>query len=343
MVGLGCGARSYTTQPCTTRSTTRSASARCGRSSTTTCRRPADDFRVRRDTASRSTRPSSAAAGCSSRCCAPRAWTRPHTGRGSAPSLDRGLPRSWVTLVELRAGLPRRDAASTLTAEGLAYSPTPIGPVAGLRPASARSMETAYDPAMRTCTMLYRGPLASCNYDCPYCPFAKRRDPPELLRADRADLQRFDRLGRRRPPTGRAVGAVHAVGRGAHPLAGTAPRSSRLSHLPHVARVAIQTNLAARLDWLADAEPAVGWRSGPRITPGRSTRERFLSRCRRSARPRGIRYSVGVVGLPEHYDEARPLRAALPPAVYLWVNAAEGHVYTDAEEAPLDCPRPAVR
>ncbi|MEV6932728.1 hypothetical protein AB0M46_50690, partial [Dactylosporangium sp. NPDC051485] len=31
-------------------------------------------------------------------------------------------------------------------------------------------------------------PLASCNYDCPYCPFAKRRDPPERLRADRAAL-----------------------------------------------------------------------------------------------------------------------------------------------------------
>ena len=40
--------------------------------------------------------------------------------------------------------------------------------------------------------MLYRGPLASCNYDCPYCPFAKRRDRPEQLRADREALARFD-------------------------------------------------------------------------------------------------------------------------------------------------------
>jgi MoaA/NifB/PqqE/SkfB family radical SAM enzyme len=40
--------------------------------------------------------------------------------------------------------------------------------------------------------------LASCNYDCPYCPFAKRHDPPELLRADRAALARFtDWVGRR--------------------------------------------------------------------------------------------------------------------------------------------------
>ena len=34
-------------------------------------------------------------------------------------------------------------------------------------------------------SILYRGPLASCNYDCPYCPFAKRRDDPAALRADR--------------------------------------------------------------------------------------------------------------------------------------------------------------
>ncbi|MBK3631322.1 radical SAM protein, partial [Streptomyces sp. MBT49] len=42
-------------------------------------------------------------------------------------------------------------------------------------------------------TLLYRGPLASCDYDCPYCPFAKRRDSTELLRADRAALERFTR------------------------------------------------------------------------------------------------------------------------------------------------------
>src|SRR5262245_8293830 len=39
--------------------------------------------------------------------------------------------------------------------------------------------------------LLYRGPLASCNYDCPYCPFAKRRDSREELAADRAALERF--------------------------------------------------------------------------------------------------------------------------------------------------------
>lgn len=47
---------------------------------------------------------------------------------------------------------------------------------------------------------------------------------------------------------------------------------------------------------------------------------------------RGIRHSVGVVGLPEHLEHARRLRADLPAHVYLWVNAAEGHTYTDAEQ-----------
>ena len=40
-------------------------------------------------------------------------------------------------------------------------------------------------------TILYRGPLASCNYDCAYCPFAKRRESAAELAADRRALERF--------------------------------------------------------------------------------------------------------------------------------------------------------
>ena len=42
-----------------------------------------------------------------------------------------------------------------------------------------------------TLSVLYRGPLASCNYDCAYCPFAKHRSSEEELAADRAGLRRF--------------------------------------------------------------------------------------------------------------------------------------------------------
>ncbi|PTA47917.1 STM4011 family radical SAM protein [Micromonospora sp. RP3T] len=180
-----------------------------------------------------------------------------------------------------------------------------------------------------TLSILYRGPLASCNYDCPYCPFAKRQDPPELLRADRAALARFTgwvaattdvRLSVLFTPWGEAL--TRRWYRDA---------MVSLSHLPHVDRVVVQTNLAARVDWLADADPgsAALWTT---YHPGQVERARFLGRCARLTEL-GVRYSVGVVGLPEHLDEARALRAALPPAVYLWVNAAEGRRYDAEEEA----------
>lgn len=177
--------------------------------------------------------------------------------------------------------------------------------------------------------ILYRGPLASCNYDCPYCPFAKRRDPPELLRADRAALARFTDWVTRTTDVRLSV-LFTPWGEG---LTRRWYRDAivTLSHLPHVERVAIQTNLATRVRWLAEADAGTAalWTT---YHPGQVDRATFLGRCTQLGQL-GIRFSVGVVGLPEHLDEARALRAALPAEVYLWVNAAEGHRYTPAEEA----------
>ncbi|MFD5315262.1 STM4011 family radical SAM protein [Streptomyces sp. NPDC127098] len=178
-------------------------------------------------------------------------------------------------------------------------------------------------------TILYRGPLASCDYDCPYCPFAKRRDTPAQLRADRAALDRFtdwaradreDRLSLLFTPWGE--GLVRSWYRAA---------LVDLSHQAHVDRVAIQTNLSCRVDWLADADldTVALWCT---YHPGQTPAERFLAKTRRLAEL-GVRFSVGVVGLPEHLPHAGRLRAELPEHVYLWVNAAEGHRYTDQEAA----------
>ncbi|MGW0666884.1 STM4011 family radical SAM protein [Streptomyces sp. NPDC002746] len=179
-------------------------------------------------------------------------------------------------------------------------------------------------------TILYRGPLASCDYDCPYCPFAKRRDSREQLRADRAALERFtawaaaqrdDRISVLFTPWGE--GLVRSWYRRA---------MVELAGLPHIRRVAIQTNLSGRTRWLAEAGAAGRDKIALWCTyhPGQTPYERFLDRCGELA-SLGIRHSVGVVGLDDHLDEARRLRAALPEEVYLWVNAAEGHTYTDAE------------
>ncbi|MFC5216706.1 STM4011 family radical SAM protein [Streptomyces coerulescens] len=177
-------------------------------------------------------------------------------------------------------------------------------------------------------TVLYRGPLASCDYDCPYCPFAKRRDSTAQLRADRAALERFaawaadsdDQLSLLFTPWGE--GLVRSWYR---------RTLAELSHLPHIRRVAIQTNLSCRTDWLADADPETLalWCT---YHPGQTPYDRFLAKCHDLA-GRGIRFSVGVVGLPDHLEAARRLRAELPGHVYLWINAAEGHTYQDAEAA----------
>ncbi|WKU06257.1 STM4011 family radical SAM protein [Micromonospora sp. HUAS LYJ1] len=177
--------------------------------------------------------------------------------------------------------------------------------------------------------VLYRGPLASCNYDCPYCPFAKRIDPPELLRADRAALERF--TGWVAATTDRRLSVLFTPWGEGLTRSWYRDAMVALSHLPHVDRVVSQTNLAARVDWLADADRATAalWTT---YHPGQVSRDRFLARCARLSEL-GVRYSVGVVGLPEHLAEARALRAALPGEVYLWVNAADGHHYTAGQEA----------
>jgi len=176
-------------------------------------------------------------------------------------------------------------------------------------------------------TLLYRGPLASCDYDCPYCPFAKRRDSREELRADLRALERFagwvaaqrgDRLSVLFTPWGE--GLVRSWYR---------RTLAELSRLPHVRRVAIQTNLSCRTDWLetADLSTLALWCT---YHPDQTPYDRFLAKCRDLA-GRGVRHSVGIVGLPEHLPHALRLRADLPEHVYLWVNAAEGRTYTDEE------------
>ncbi len=173
-------------------------------------------------------------------------------------------------------------------------------------------------------TILYRGPLASCDYDCGYCPFAKRRDTPEQLRADRAALERFTAWVAAQDAeisvlfTPWGEGLVRSWYREA--LLG-------LSWLGNVRRVAIQTNLSCRTGWLAEAsDRAALWVT---YHPTQVPYERFLPKVRSLP----VRHSVGIVGDPAHLADARRLRADLPPETYLWVNAQEGRVYSDAEAA----------
>jgi MoaA/NifB/PqqE/SkfB family radical SAM enzyme len=165
--------------------------------------------------------------------------------------------------------------------------------------------------------ILYRGPLSSCNYGCEYCPFAKHTETREEHQADRHALERFinwvemrdnDHVSIFFTPWGEAL--VRKRYQDAF---------IRLTNMANVMKVAIQTNLSCRLDWVERCNKSkVGlWAT---YHPGETTRQRFLGQCW-ELHQRGVGFSVGVVGLKEHVREIEALRTELPAEIYLWINA----------------------
>lgn len=165
----------------------------------------------------------------------------------------------------------------------------------------------------------WRGPLASCNYDCDYCPFAKHVSSREELAADQAALTRFVAWCRGPEASARQLSLLFTPWGEALIRPYYAAALVELSWLPHVIAVAIQTNLSSRLEPLAEAKRAtLGlWTT---FHPSQTSLDRFVDRCA-ELDALGIRYSVGVVGLREHFDAIDQLRARLRPDVYLWINA----------------------
>lgn len=166
-------------------------------------------------------------------------------------------------------------------------------------------------------SILYRGPLSSCNYGCDYCPFAKHVETDAEHAADARALDRFVRWVTERKEDSLSVfftpwGEALVRRRYQHAIV-------ELTNLPQVEKVAIQTNLSCRLDWTETCDKGkLGlWAT---YHPSQVVRPRFLARCR-ELDARGVRYSVGVVGLKEHASEIDALRQELPPHVYLWINA----------------------
>jgi hypothetical protein len=161
-------------------------------------------------------------------------------------------------------------------------------------------------------SILYRGPLSSCNYGCEYCPFAKRHETASELATDRRALDRFvswvvarsvdDRISILFTPWGEALTRRWYR-----------KTLAQLSHLAQVEKVAIQTNLSVPVDWVEEADKSrlALWAT---YHPSEVDRAEFLDRCRELDR-RGVRYSVGMVGLKGHRAEAEALRRELTPGV----------------------------
>ncbi len=187
--------------------------------------------------------------------------------------------------------------------------------------------------------VLYRGPLASCNYGCEYCPFAKRKDSREQLAADRAGWERF--LAWARSNTDVELGVLVTPWGEALIRRWYQEGLAELSHLAHVTRCAAQTNLSGSLDWIAAADPArlALWCT---YHPEWTTQEAFLAQTKKLA-DAGVSFSVGVVGQREYADAARALRAALPAETYVWINAVKALSYTPDEIAGWEAIDPLFR
>jgi len=190
-------------------------------------------------------------------------------------------------------------------------------------------------------SILYRGPLSSCNYGCVYCPFAKRRESRQELSIDRRALERFVAWVGRRASDSISVFFTpwgEALIRRSYQRA-----LAELTAMPHIRRAAIQTNLSAPLDWVegCDKEKLALWTT---FHPTEVTRARFVKKALDLV-DRGVRFSAGVVGLREHFEEIVALRSELPPEVYVWVNAyrREENAYTEAEVRLLEAVDPLFR
>ncbi|MCZ8521337.1 MULTISPECIES: STM4011 family radical SAM protein [Paenibacillus] len=168
-------------------------------------------------------------------------------------------------------------------------------------------------------TIYFRGSLSSCNYDCPYCPFSKNTDSQETLAKDRLQVQTFVDWVRNQEDSGHQLSVFfNPYGEGlTHRWYREA--LAQLSHMHHVDKVAIQTNLSANLDWTSELNPvtAAFWVT---YHPGQTEEERFLRQCGKLYEQK-IHFSVGCVGVKSAFHSISSLRKALPEDVYMWVNA----------------------
>ena len=165
-------------------------------------------------------------------------------------------------------------------------------------------------------SILYRGSLLSCNYDCSYCPFAKAQDSRASLAKDALELARFVDWVKQQPrpirifftPWGEALIRRYYQ-----------EAIAELGKLPHVERIAIQTNLSLsqRAIERCQSDKLALWCT---YHPSQTPRDQFLKQCDFLIE-RGIRFSVGMVGNRNEFDVIAAMRDALPEGIYLWVNA----------------------
>lgn len=179
--------------------------------------------------------------------------------------------------------------------------------------------------------VLFRSRLEWCNYTCHYCPWNAT-----LNRVGRDDFADDERRVRR------VIARVAELPRPVEFF--VTPKAeylvlpywreavARLTHLPQVSRVTVQTNLSFDVAaFLGEVDPGkvAFWTTfHPTEVPADAI-ETLHSRWE-LLRRHGVPFSVGLVGTRDNLTHLEALRRRLPPDVYVWVNAykREADYYT---------------
>ncbi len=176
--------------------------------------------------------------------------------------------------------------------------------------------------------ILYRGPLESCNYDCSYCPFAKKKNTREELAYDKQCLDRFVAWtdSQNRPISILFTPWGEALIRNYYQQS-----LIKLSQQDNIKKISIQTNLSGNLSWTksANSDKLALWTT---FHPTETTVDRFLEKCNQ-LQQNNIKYSVGIVGKKENFECIKELKEKIQNRVYFWVNAykREPDYYSQAE------------
>lgn len=186
-------------------------------------------------------------------------------------------------------------------------------------------------------TLLYRGSLKSCNYQCSYCPFSKHAMSKKELIKDSVQWRNFvQRLKVQAEPLGVRALMITPYGEALiHPWywEGLATMSAEKT----IDAVGAQTNLSFSIEEMLKLYHSLGgilkklhlWAT---FHPEMISVEAFAKKVR-VLWENGIVLCVGAVGVPEQIALLRQLRAALPEEIYLWINRMDGlkRAYTKAE------------
>lgn len=179
--------------------------------------------------------------------------------------------------------------------------------------------------------IIYRGHLTDCNYSCEYCPFAKEKNNREEQALDQYDLNRFVEWVAQNSNASQTMEILITPYGEALVRKWYREAVIRLSHLPFVKKIAVQTNLAFNTEWLSRCNPSTTalWTT---YHPDFTTEDKFFEKTQELSALQ-IHHSVGVVGLKQHFDQIAALRKRLPKNVYMWVNAykRETNYYSDEE------------